>query len=50
MKQSRWYKIENGLAFVFDSGYEDKSLSVSVVSLKDINYYRNNFKLRKVWS
>ncbi|QDP50251.1 MAG: hypothetical protein Tp178MES00d2C33159851_41 [Prokaryotic dsDNA virus sp.] len=49
MKQSRWYKIEAGMAHIFDSGYENKSQSVSVVPLSDLHYYRQNFKLQKLW-
>jgi len=50
MKQSRWYKIENDLAHIFDSGYEDKSLSVSIVPISDLAYYRQKFNLRKLWT
>jgi len=49
MKESRWYKIENGLAFVFDDGYENMSQSVSIVRIKDLSYYRRTFKLSKSW-
>lgn len=49
MKQSRWYKIESGTAHIFDSGYENKSQSVSVVPISDLSYYRQNFKLFKSW-
>lgn len=49
MRESRWYKIENGQAFIFDSGYEDKSQSVSIVPLSDLSYYRRNFHLQKLW-
>ena len=49
MKQSRWYKIKGKQAFIFDSGYEDKSQSVSFVRKEDLSYYRNNFNLYKAW-
>lgn len=49
MKESRWYKIENGQAFIFDNGYENMSQSVSVVRVSDLPYYRRNFKLSKSW-
>jgi len=49
MKESRWYKIENGQAFIFDSGYENMSETVSIVHVSDLSYYRQNFKLRKSW-
>lgn len=49
MKQSRWYKIEAGMAHIFDSGYENRSQSVSVVPISDLYYYRQNFKLSKSW-
>ena len=49
MKESRWYKIKGKQAFIFDSGYEDKSQSVSIVRKEELNYYRNNFNLYKAW-
>lgn len=49
MKQSRWYKVENNQAFIFDSGYENLSHSVSVVCVSDLSFYRRNFKLYKSW-
>jgi len=49
MKQSRWYKIENGQAFIFDNGYENMSETVSIVPVSDLSYYRQNFKLSKSW-
>ena len=49
MKESRWYKIKGKQAFIFDSGYEDKSQSVSIVPKEQLSYYRNNFNLQKAW-
>ena len=49
MKESRWYKIENGQALIFDNGYENMSETVSIVHVSDLYYYRQNFKLRKSW-
>ena len=49
MKESRWYKIEGKKAFIFDSGYEDKSQSVSIIPKEQLSYYRNNFNLQKAW-
>jgi len=49
VKESRWYKIENGQALIFDNGYQDKSQSVSIVPKEQLSYYRNNFNLQKVW-
>jgi len=47
MKEQRWYKVENGEAFIFDNGYENMSESVSIVPVSDLSYYRQNFKLSK---
>jgi len=47
--QSRWYKIIGGITYVFDSGYEDKATSVSIIPSDDLSYYRTNFHLRKLW-
>ena len=49
MKDSRWYTIENGLAYIYDSGYAKDSLSASIVPVSDLAYYRRNFRLAKVW-
>ena len=49
MKESRWYKIKGKQVFIFDNGYENKSQSVSIVSISELKYYKNNFNLRKVW-
>ena len=49
MKESRWYKIEGNVAFIFDNGYEDKSQSVSIIPKEQLSYYRNNFNLQKAW-
>ena len=47
MKESRWYKIKGKQAFIFDSGYEDKSQSVSIVPKDQLSYYKSNFNLQK---
>lgn len=49
-KTSRWYEIVNGEAHIYDASSSEHSLSVSVVSVADLQYYRNNFYLRKVWN
>lgn len=49
MKESRWYKVENGEALIFDNPYENMSESVSIVPVSDLSYYGRNFKLRKSW-
>ena len=50
MKESRFYEVVGDAVYIYDNGYKDKSKSVSVVNKSDLNYYRNNFNLRKVWS
>ena len=49
MKDSRWYKVDNDQALIFDNPYENMSESVSIVPVSDLSYYRRNFKLRKSW-
>ena len=50
MKQSRYYEVVDDLVYIYDRGNKDLSQSVSVVSKFDLQFYRNNFKLSKVWS
>ena len=50
MKQSRYYEVVGDLVYIYDRGNKENSQSVSVVSKSDLQYYRNNFKLSKVWS
>lgn len=49
MKQSRYYEIVNSFAYVYDHPYSSKALSVSVVPIADLAYYRKTFALSKVW-
>ena len=49
-KEQRWYKIECDKAHIYNSPYQDYATSVSIVDLKDLQYYRNNFSLAKLWS
>lgn len=49
MKQQRWYEIVDGIALVYDTPYIHNAVSVSIVPVKQLSYYRNNFKLSKVW-
>ena len=50
-KLNRWYKVENGILYVFDSPIEDQAKSVSICYnvQSDLKYYRTTFKLRKLW-
>jgi hypothetical protein len=48
-KQSRWYEIANGMAFVYDHPHKEKSQSVSVIKPEDLGYYRRTFRLEKIW-
>ena len=50
MKESRWYEIEGETLYIYDAPTPGKSCSVSIVGLESLNYYRNNFRLRKVWA
>lgn len=49
VKEQRWYEIVNDMAHIYDSGYKQFSLSVSIVPICDLSYYRSNFKLSKLW-
>lgn len=49
MKEQRWYEVEGEQVYIFDSGYKDQAQSVSIVTKSDLAFYRNNFKLSKVW-
>lgn len=50
IKEQRWYEIEKEIVYIYDSGYKNQSISVSVIKKSDLNYYRTNFNLQKVCS
>lgn len=50
MKESRWYEIDGETAYVYDAPECRYSQSVSIVSVAALDYYRQNFRLRKVTS
>ena len=49
MKTSRYYEIIENVAYVYDNPFSSKSISVSIVPLSDLAYYRRNFALSKIW-
>lgn len=49
IKKQRWYEIVDGMAHIYDSGIKKYSTSVSIVPISDLVYYRNDFKLTKIW-
>lgn len=49
MKSTRYYKIIDGMAFVYDGPFADSSMSVSIVPVDGLKYYHNNFNLQKAW-
>jgi hypothetical protein len=49
MKTLRYYEIIEGMAYVYEAPYSSLALSVSVVPVSDLTYYRNNFQLSKIW-
>lgn len=49
MKASRYYEIIDNMVHVYDAPFSSKALSVSIVPLSDLAYYRRNFALSKVW-
>lgn len=50
MKTARYYEIVGESVYIYDKGNKELSQSVSVVSKSDLQFYRNNFKLSKIWS
>lgn len=50
MKKQRWYEIVENVLYIYDQPYREKAMSVSCVTPADLPYYRNNFKLQKVWN
>jgi hypothetical protein len=48
-KPSRWFEIVDGMAYVYDEPFPEKSVSVSIILVDGLAYYRSNFTLRKVW-
>lgn len=48
MKDIRWYEVEQGILYVYDSPYVDKSVSMSIVSVEQMAYYRGNFRMLKI--
>ncbi len=47
-KPSRWYEIDGDTLYVYDAPWRDCSMSVSIVNVRDLPYYRANFRLRKI--
>ena len=47
-KPSRWYEIDGDTLYVYDAPWRDFSQSVSIVNVRDLPYYRANFRLRKI--
>ena len=50
MKSQRWYEVLDGMLHIYDNGHKKYSQNVSIVSLSDMKFYRNNFTLRKLWT
>ncbi|MNL85978.1 hypothetical protein D3C87_2144910 [compost metagenome] len=54
MKQQRWYEVteENGIKTlnVYNEPDKKKATVSSHVDIEEMKFYRNNFKLRKVWT
>ena len=53
IKEYRWYEIteEEGLKIlnIYNEPYKEKASSSSHTNIEDLPYYRNNFKLSKLW-
>lgn len=48
--KQRWYKIHGDKAYVYDSPHEEYAKSVSIIDIEDLQYYRNNLALSKLWT
>lgn len=48
-KPQRWYEIVDGQAYVYDAPWRDFALSVSIVPVADLAYYRANFNLSRIY-
>lgn len=49
-KPQRWYEVVGDTAYVYDAPYPASSLSVSIVPVRDLAYYRARFDLTKIWT
>lgn len=49
MKEQRFYEVDGGAVYVYNSGFKSNATSVSIVSANELEYYRKQFKLSKVW-
>ena len=49
MKEERWYEIQGDTLYVYDAPYKSQSSGSSIVHVRDMPYYRANFRLRKIW-
>ena len=50
MKNQRWYEIVEGMAHIYDAPTAKGSVSLSIVQISDLAYYRRTFRLRKAHS
>jgi len=50
-KPGRWYaRLSDGRIAIYDHPYPQHAASVSLVSVDDLAYYRNNFDLQRIWT
>lgn len=49
-KPQRWYEVVGDTAYVYDAPYPHDGLSVSIVPIEDLAYYRTQFDLAKIWT
>ena len=50
MKAQRWYLTEGQTLYVYDAPFPHRAVSVSIVPLSDLTYYRRTFHLRRAWT
>jgi hypothetical protein len=48
-KERTTIEIKDGHAYIYNNPIPDKATSVSIVLVSGLDYYRNEFYLRKVW-
>jgi hypothetical protein len=49
-KAQRWYEIDGETLYVYDAPSPAQSVSISIVGVSDLPYYRSRFRLQRVWA
>lgn len=49
MKEQRWYETHGEMVIIYNAPRPEIASACSIVGREDMNYYRNNFELSKIW-